>query len=144
MTSSTPDQPAATPDGAVPAEPAPDVPAKPAAAENASAPDRPRDATEDGTGSATADEPQDLTLLVDPDRVRRAPKYPVFLWVGALVGIVAGLVFATWLIDVTGSAESLMKPGVYVTVVVLATTALGLGVAGLLAVVADRRSLRRR
>lgn len=91
-----------------------------------------------------AEELQDVTLLVDPERVRRAPKYPVFLWVGALVGAVVGLIFSTWLIDVTGASETLMKPGVYVSVTVLGGIALGLGVAGLIAVISDRRSLRRR
>ncbi len=81
---------------------------------------------------------------MDPARVRRAPRYPVFLWMGALVGIVVGLGFATWLVGASGAGQALMKPGVYVTVVVLATTALGIGVAGLLALLADRRSLRRR
>lgn len=146
MSSSTPDGPAgdrpATPDPApleadhVPADAAPADDRAPAAAADT-------DGSSEGDAPAS-EEPQDVTLLVDPDRVRRAPKVTVFLWVGALVGAVVGLIFSTWLIDVSGSAETLMKPGVYVSVTVLGGIALGLGVAGLLAVIADRRSLRRR
>ncbi|MGW8567576.1 histidine kinase [Isoptericola sp. NPDC055881] len=145
MSSSTPDGPAndgtandgTVHDGAREDAPATDAPTTPAPADDAPAAD-------DGPTPHSPEEPQDVTLLVDPGRVRRAPKYPVFLWVGALVGAVVGLIFSTWLIDVSGSAETLMKPGVYVAVTVLGGIALGLGVAGLLAVVSDRRSLRRR
>lgn len=143
--SSTPDQPAATPE---PVDPAPAGTPAEAPQEDGTATDGTATTGEDA-GEATADAtgdagPQDVTLLVDPARVRRAPRYPVFLWMGALVGIVVGLGFATWLVGASGAGQALMKPGVYVTVVVLATTALGIGVAGLLALLADRRSLRRR
>jgi len=146
VSSSTPDGPPddrpATPEQApheadrVPADAAPAEDVAPAAGAGT-------DGTPEGDAPAS-EEPQEVTLLVDPDRVRRAPKVTVFLWVGALVGAVVGLIFSTWLIDVSGSAETLMKPGVYVSVTVLGGIALGLGVAGLLAVIADRRSLRRR
>lgn len=144
MSSSTPDGPVrdgapATPDAAPrPSAPA-DGPSAEPAPEDSSEPSGQVDAP-----APAAEEPQDVTLLVDPERVRRAPKYPVFLWVGALVGAVVGLIFSTWLIDVTGASETLMKPGVYVSVTVLGGIALGLGVAGLIAVISDRRSLRRR
>ena len=156
MSSSVPDQPDPTRPDASSARPDDtDATTAPAGtpAETGTAGAEP---TESGTGDAEpvdaepaeareADaEPQDVTLLVDPARVRRAPRYPVFLWMGALVGVVAGLGFATWLVGVTGAGASLMKPGVYVTVVVLASTALCMGAAGLIAVLADRRSLRRR
>lgn len=132
MSSSTPDHDAPAPDGA-----APDAEAS--VEQDATTPaDRTAGAARD------AEEPQDVTLLVDPERVRRAPKYPVFLWVGALVGAVVGLVFSTWLIDASGASETLMKPGVYVSVMILAGIAAGLGVGGLIAVISDRRSLRRR
>lgn len=114
------------------AEPAPGHPSTPAGQDGAPVP------------VPAPEEPQDVTLLVDPERVRRAPKYPVFLWMGALVGAVVGLIFSTWLIDVSGASESLMKPGVYVSVTILGGIALGLGVGGLIAVISDRRSLRRR
>jgi len=134
------------------------APASPDVAPRPAAPDeRPSDAPSDQAGAtpevegpggvptpAPATEPEDVTLLVDPERVRRAPKYPVFLWTGALVGAVVGLIFSTWLIDAAGASESLMKPGVYVSVMILGGIAVGLGVGGLLAVIADRRSLRRR
>ncbi|MEU2199984.1 hypothetical protein [Isoptericola sp. NPDC019482] len=133
MNSSTPDQDAPAPDGATP-----------------HAPEAPAETVEPAVGGTSdtrtddVEEPQDVTLLVDPERVRRAPKYPVFLWVGALVGAVVGLIFSTWLIDASGASESLMKPGVYVSVMILGGIAVGLGVGGLIAVVSDRRSLRRR
>lgn len=143
MSSSTPDQDTPAPDGTAPdaTPPAREVPAETVGSGAAT------DVTPDGASDEASDkveEPQDVTLLVDPERVRRAPKYPVFLWVGALVGAVVGLIFSTWLIDVTGASETLMKPGVYVSVTVLGGIALGLGVAGLIAVISDRRSLRRR
>jgi hypothetical protein len=155
VSSSTPDQDAPAPDGAVPAgtpgeatsdRTAPDG-GTPAAEQTAPTDDSERNATEPDAAEPdgeAADAPRDVTLLVDPERVRRAPKYPVFLWMGALVGAVAGLIFAVWLVDATDSAETLMKPGVYVSVTVLGGIALGLGVAGLIAVISDRRSLRRR
>ncbi|SKC75446.1 hypothetical protein [Krasilnikoviella flava] len=139
MSSSTPDGPVNDgPDtpGTAPADDPQETPAPDGA--SGSKPEAPRAA------AADEDEPQDVTLLVDPDRVRRAPKYPVFLWVGALVGAVVGLIFSTWLIDATDSAGALMKPGVYVSVTILGGIAVGLGVAGLIAVISDRRSLRRR
>jgi len=143
VSSSTPDQDAPAPDGAAP-DGTPHDREAPAETAGTAA-----DGTDTAVGAAngTADdveEPQDVTLLVDPDRVRRAPKYPVFLWMGALVGGVVGLIFSTWLIDATESAETLMKPGVYVSVTILGGIALGLGVGGLIAVISDRRSLRRR
>ena len=143
-----PDAPSARPDDTVDATAArAGTPAQDEQAEAGTAAEP--DGGEPAEGAPAGDreaveEPQDVTLLVDPTRVRRAPRYPVFLWMGALVGVVGGLGFATWLVGVTGSGASLMKPGVYITVVVLATTALCMGVAGLIAVLADRRSLRRR
>ncbi|MFD6137052.1 hypothetical protein [Isoptericola sp. NPDC060257] len=145
MSSSTPDQDTPAPDGTAPdATPhAREVPAE--TAESAAG----TDATPDGASDEASDEveePQDVTLLVDPERVRRAPKYPVFLWMGALVGGVVGLIFSTWLIDSADPevAAALLKPGVYVSVTILGGIALGLGVGGLVAVISDRRSLRRR
>jgi O-antigen/teichoic acid export membrane protein len=79
--------------------------------------------------------------------VRRAPKYAVFFTVGAIVGIVAGLWFGTWLVDQVDPRRgevALLKPGVFITVIVAATTTVTVLLAGLLAVLADRRSLRRR
>ncbi|MFD6179159.1 MULTISPECIES: hypothetical protein [unclassified Isoptericola] len=148
MTSSTPDGPAGArpvPEDAANGGTANDRPATPGTAGDVPAPAAPADAPADDAPTLhVPEEPQEVTLLVDPERVRRAPKYPVFLWVGALVGAVVGLIFSTWLIDVSGSAETLMKPGVYVSVTILGGIAVGLGVAGLIAVISDRRSLRRR
>ncbi|MFE5338012.1 hypothetical protein ACFQ8E_19035 [Isoptericola sp. NPDC056573] len=137
MSSSTPDQDAPAPDGATPDGTPPD---REAAAEQTA----PSEAGSTTDAVDDVEQPQDVTLLVDPDRVRRAPKYPVFLWIGALVGGVVGLIFSTWLIDATDSAGVLMKPGVYVSVMIFGGIALGLGVGGLIAVISDRRSLRRR
>ncbi|WP_407319313.1 histidine kinase [Isoptericola halotolerans] len=93
---------------------------------------------------AQADEP-DEHLLVDPARVRRAPRYRAFFTVGAVVGVVLGTVLGVWLTGIaTDDGALLLKPGVFVSVIVLSTTTLGVLVAGALAVLADRRSLRRR
>jgi hypothetical protein len=86
-------------------------------------------------------------LLVDPARVRRAPRYRAFFTIGALVGIVGGLIFGVWLasnVDPSRGDIPLQKPGVYITVIVASSTTVTLLVAGLLAILADRRSLRRR
>ena len=42
------------------------------------------------------------------------------------------------------SAQGMLKPGVYFTVLVIGTTTVTVLIAGLLAIIADRRSLRRR
>ncbi|MFE5310032.1 hypothetical protein [Isoptericola sp. NPDC056605] len=139
MSSSTPDQDAPAPDGATPDGTPPD---REAAAEQTA----PSEAGSTTDAVDDVEQPQDVTLLVDPDRVRRAPKYPVFLWMGALVGGVVGLIFSTWLLDAADPVDvaALMKPGVYVSVMIFGGIAVGLGVGGLIAVISDRRSLRRR
>jgi hypothetical protein len=109
-------------------------------------PDHPADATPDGDG-ATPDAARDEHLLVDPRQVRRAPKYGAFLMIGAVVGIAAGLWLGTWLVDNVDPRRGdlpVLKPGVFMTVVLAATTSVTVLLAGLVAVLADRRSLRRR
>ncbi|WP_029251948.1 hypothetical protein [Paraoerskovia marina] len=81
--------------------------------------------------------------VIDPAAVRRAPRYKAFFWTGAIVGIVLGLVLGAVVLSTPG-AGGLMKPGVYLTVVVLGTTTFTVLLAGFLAVMADRRSLRSR
>jgi hypothetical protein len=109
-------------------------------------PDQPADPTPDAPQAA--DERAEEHLLVDPGRVRRAPRYGAFFTVGAVVGVVAGLWLGLWLVDQVaaspGDGPPVLKPGVFVTVILLATTTVTLVLAGLAAVVADRRSLRRR
>lgn len=84
-------------------------------------------------------------LLVDPTRVRRAPRYRGFFTVGAVVGVVVGVVLGVWLSGIaTDSGPLLLKPGVFVSVIVLGTTTFFVLLAGGLAILADRRSLRRR
>ncbi|MFE4466964.1 hypothetical protein ACFRCR_17800 [Oerskovia sp. NPDC056781] len=135
----------ATPDGPVPAaspETGAAVPAAPArlttpAATDAASTD-PRDAND---GGIRGDEVE-IDSMIDPTTIRRAPRYKAFFTTGALVGVVLGLCLGiTWL----GSPESrgVLKPGVYLTVVVLGTTTLTTLVAGALAIWADKRSLRR-
>ncbi|WP_336706685.1 hypothetical protein [Oerskovia sp. USHLN155] len=132
----------ATSDGPVPAaspETGAAVPAPlttPAAAGSASA--DPGDAND---GGVRGDEVE-IESMIDPTTIRRAPRYKAFFTTGALVGVVLGLCIGiTWL----GSPESrgVLKPGVYLTVVVLGTTTLTTLVAGALAIWADKRSLRR-
>ncbi|QDW62188.1 hypothetical protein [Oerskovia sp. KBS0722] len=132
----------ATPDGPVPAAPpetgaaAPAPPTTPAATDTAST--DPGDAND---GGIRGDEVE-IESMIDPTTIRRAPRYKAFFTAGALVGVVVGLCLGiTWL----GSPESrgVLKPGVYLTVVVLGTTTLTTLVAGALAIWADKRSLRR-
>ncbi|MFF3063847.1 hypothetical protein ACFVQ3_04755 [Oerskovia sp. NPDC057915] len=132
----TPDSlaPAASPETGPATAPAAPAALTPAAADTTSAGD-----TNDG--GIRGDEVE-IESVVDPATIRRAPRYKAFFTTGALVGVVLGLCLGiTWL----GSPESLgvLKPGVYLTVVVLGTTTLTTLVAGALAIWADKRSLRR-
>lgn len=98
--------------------------------------------SETQTPNDSADDVE-VRAVIDPASVRRAPRYKAFFWAGGLVGLVLGLALSLYLVN-SPSGASLMKPGVYVTVltafVVMVTTL----VAGLFAVIADRRSLRGR
>jgi hypothetical protein len=80
--------------------------------------------------------------VIDPATVRRAPRYKAFFWTGALVGIVLGLALSLYLVS-SPSGAAMMKPGVYVTVLTAFVTMVTTLLAGLFAVIADRRSLRR-
>ncbi len=81
--------------------------------------------------------------VIDPTTVRRAPRYKAFFWTGALVGIVIGLPLSLYLVN-TPAGLAMMKPGVYVTVLTAFVTTVTTLLAGLFAVIADRRSLRGR
>jgi Mg/Co/Ni transporter MgtE len=81
--------------------------------------------------------------VIDPASVRRAPRYKAFFWTGALVGIVLGLAVSLYLVS-SPSGAAMMKPGVYVTVLTAFVTMVTTLLAGLFAVIADRRSLRGR
>ncbi len=136
MSSTTPDQPTEpTPEGAQTPAPTPEVSATPDGA-----------AGDQDSGEPEAGEPEEH-VLVDPARVRRAPKYGAFLTVGAILGIVVGLWFGTWLVDQVDPRRgdiALLKPGVFIIVIIAATTTVTVLLAGLLALIADRRSLRGR
>jgi hypothetical protein len=80
--------------------------------------------------------------VIDPATVRRAPRYKAFFWTGALVGIVLGLALSLYLVS-SPSGAAMMKPGVYVTVLTAFVTMVTTLLAGMFAVIADRRSLRR-
>ena len=75
-------------------------------------------------------------------RTRRAPRYQNFLKAGALLGAVVGLFFGGLMLSLPG-ARSIDKPGVLFSLLVIAGVCLGLAVAGLLALLVDRRSLSR-
>ena len=104
------------------------------------------DATPDEASPVAADEATDeveIESVVDPATVRRAPRYRAFFTVGILLGTVLGLgLGGAWLQSPV--SEPVFKPGVYFTVILVTCAALGAAVAGLWAVIADRRSLRRR
>jgi hypothetical protein len=90
----------------------------------------------------TTDEVE-VSRVIDPATVRRAPRYKAFFWTGALVGIVAGVALSLYLVG-TREAEGILKPGVYATVLTAFVTTVTTLLAGFAAVVADRWSLRRR
>jgi hypothetical protein len=83
----------------------------------------------------------DVTELVE-GRARRAPRYQNFLKAGALLGAVLGLVVGGLMLSRWGG-NTIDKPGVLFSLVVLGGICLGLAVSGLLALLADRRSLDR-
>jgi len=94
---------------------------------------------------APSDSADDVEVrdVIDPASVRRAPRYKAFFWTGALIGIVLGLALSLYLVN-SPSGAAMMKPGVYVTVLTAFVTMVTTLLAGLFAVIADRRSLRRR
>ncbi|MFC4629303.1 hypothetical protein ACFO6V_13755 [Promicromonospora alba] len=94
---------------------------------------------------APSDSADDVEVrdVIDPASVRRAPRYKAFFWTGALIGIVLGLALSLYLVN-SPSGAAMMKPGVYVTVLTAFVTMVTTLLAGLFAVIADRRSLRGR
>lgn len=98
--------------------------------------------SETQTPSDSADDVE-VRDVIDPATVRRAPRYKAFFWTGALVGIVLGLALSVYLVN-SPSGAAMMKPGVYVTVLTAFVTMVTTLLAGLFAVIADRRSLRGR
>jgi len=118
VSSTEPERPAETPDGRDPA-PAGDAPV--------------------GEQPGEPDE----HLLVDPARVRRAPRLRAFFTVGAVVGVVVGVALGVWLNAIAVAEDiPMLKPGVFVSVVVLGVTTFFVLLAGAIAVWADRRSVR--
>ena len=108
------------------------------------------DARPDETAAATPDEAE-LARVAVPATVRRAPRYGAFMVAGALVGMVVGLVVA--LLSggdgrVTSGDGGVLpflggQNGVR-WVLAVAIGVVGAFVGGALAVLADRRSTRRR
>ena len=92
----------------------------------------------DSDDAMSAQEMNEIAAQAVPAKVRRAPKYKSFFWVGALVGIILGIWFGLWL-----STEGMVNRWIYVTVTVLGTTMVTVLLAGGAAVWADRRSARR-
>lgn len=142
--------PSAAPDAVVPeaarpeagSEAAEPAPAGPAAAGPETGADETPGAASDDTASAGGEEVE-IESVVDPATVRRAPRYRAFFTVGILLGTVLGLgIGGAWL--QSPAAAPVFKPGVYFTVILVTCAALGAAVAGVWAVVADRRSLRGR
>lgn len=142
--------PSAAPDSVVPeaarpeagSEAAEPAPAGPAAAGPETGADETPGAASDDAASAGGEEVE-IESVVDPAAVRRAPRYRAFFTVGILLGTVLGLgIGGAWL--QSPAAAPVFKPGVYFTVILVTCAALGAAVAGVWAVVADRRSLRGR
>lgn len=85
----------------------------------------------------------EVSSVVDRSTVRRAPRFKAFFLTGGLVGLVLGVALSLYLLG-TDEGKILMKPGVYASVLTLFVTTVTTLLAGLAAVVADRRSLRHR
>ncbi|MBO3083300.1 histidine kinase [Cellulomonas fengjieae] len=92
----------------------------------------------------------ELERVAEPATVRRAPKFSAFITVGALVGIVVALVLVALVrpevpsvADGSGFISFLDGEGAVRTVMAVAGAVLGGLVGGALAVLADRRSVRR-
>ncbi len=142
--------PSAAPDAVVPDAARPEAgseAAEPGAAEPEAA--GPGTRVDETPGAASDDaasvggEEVEIESVVDPATVRRAPRYRAFFTVGILLGTVLGLgIGGAWL--QSPAAAPVFKPGVYFTVILVTCAALGAAVAGVWAVVADRRSLRGR
>ena len=96
--------------------------------------------SEPGLPAPGVDPTDDLASVAagaQPARLRRAPRYRAFFWCGALVGIVLGIV-----LGLTVSEPGMINRWVYVLVTIFGTTLVTTLVAGLIAVLADRRSVR--
>ncbi|WP_143317042.1 hypothetical protein [Cellulosimicrobium sp. KWT-B] len=142
--------PSAAPDAVVPDAARPEAgseAAEPGASGSGTA--GPGTGTDETLGAASHDaasaggEEVEIESVVDPATVRRAPRYRAFFTVGILLGTVLGLgIGGAWL--QSPAAAPVFKPGVYFTVILVTCAALGAAVAGVWAVVADRRSLRGR
>jgi hypothetical protein len=125
-----------SPDGVDPAAaPEPGTPVDPSVARSATP-------EQDDANEGVRGEEVEIESVVDPSTIRRAPKYKAFFLTGAVVGLLAG--FVIWVVWMGSPASGgVLKPGVYLTVLVLGTTTLTTLVAGALALWADKRSLRR-
>jgi hypothetical protein len=102
-----------------------------------------------GHDEPTAPDEHELKRVATPATFRRAPKFSVFIGVGALVGAVLGFVVAFLTrgsaVDVgTGFISVLGGDGTVRLETVLALGLLGCLVGGVFAIGADRRSIRRR
>ncbi|MEZ0447175.1 histidine kinase [Cellulomonas sp. ICMP 17802] len=93
---------------------------------------------------------QELAQVAQPATVRHAPKFGAFITAGALVGIVVGLVLTAVIqpeipraADGSGFISFLDGEGAVRTWMVVAGAVLGGFVGGLVAILADRRSVRR-
>lgn len=93
---------------------------------------RVRDASE-----LTPEQLADIEAHAIPAVKRRAPKLSAFFFVGAVVGIVGGLI-----LGLNTSAPGVINRGVYLTVCVAFTTLITSLIAGFIAIQLDNRSIR--
>ena len=93
---------------------------------------------------------EELAAVAEPATVRHAPKFGAFITAGALVGIIVGLLLTIVIhpdvaraADGSGFISFLDGEGAVRTWMAVAGAVLGGFVGGLVAVLADRRSVRR-
>lgn len=94
-------------------------------------------------GPADGADDVEVRDVVDGATLRRAPRYRAFFWTGAIVGLLLGFVFGLIVLS-DPAAAGIDKPGVLFSVIVLGGVTVGLLLGGFAAIVADRRSVRRR
>ncbi|MHB1064675.1 MAG: hypothetical protein ACYC1Z_09360 [Georgenia sp.] len=132
---STPTTPSGSPEPAEPAEPAGSGPAAPS-----TAPPGPEAAPTPGHDQAPTPGPEAAPTpeyLVDPTRLRRAPRYGRIVTLGMLAGVLGAAVLTLF------SPASALSQGNLFALLLITSVPVGALAGAVVALVLDRRSLRR-